>query len=82
MMRLVRRVLLLVSVVALIVVMVAMSVAPAFAAGLNPDGCRGNDHLAIVGIGQGYGRIDENGDNYVCVHQPPNGIRHAYDNQL
>jgi hypothetical protein len=82
MMRLVRRVLLLVSVVALILVMVAMSVAPAFAAGLNSVGCRGNDHLAIVGIGEGYGRIDENGDNFVCVHETPHGIRHAYDNQL
>jgi len=76
-----RRVLLLLSVVAPILVMVAMSVGPAFAAVLNADGCRGTDHLAIVGIGQGYGRIDENGNNYVCVHQTPNGIRHAYDDQ-
>jgi len=76
-----RRVLLLVSVVALIVVMVAMSVGPAFAAGGNPAQCRGHDLLFRTG-GNDPAGIDENGDNYLCVHETP-GPRQfdAYDNR-
>jgi hypothetical protein len=75
-----RRVLLLVSVVALIVVMVAMSVGPVFAAGWNSAGCKGDDLLFRYG-GSGPGRIDENGDGYVCVTGNAQG-RQAYDNRL
>jgi hypothetical protein len=74
-----RRVLLLVSVVALIVVMVAMSVGPAFAAGGNLAQCRGHDLLFRTG-GNDPAGIDENGDNYLCVHETP-GHQHAYDNR-
>jgi hypothetical protein len=74
-----RRVLLLMSVVALIVVMVAMSVGPAFAA-RNSAGCKGDDVLFRYG-GSGPGRIDENGDGYVCLTGNAEG-KQAYDNRL
>jgi hypothetical protein len=76
----IRRVLLLGSVVALIVVMVAMSVGPAFAAGWNSAGCKGDDLLFRTG-GNDPARIDKNGDTYLCVHENPQGHRHAYDNR-
>jgi len=78
-----RRILLLLVVVALFLVMVAMSVGPAFAAAWNPDtGCKGTDtRFFYLGSGLGYGRIDKNADGYVCVTGSPQG-KQAYDNRL
>ena len=75
-----RRVLLLLSAVALILVMVAMSVGPAFAASWNSADCRGHDILFRTG-GNDPAGIDENGDERVCVHETP-GHQHAYDNRV
>ena len=77
-----RRIVLVLSVVALMLVMMAMSVGPAFAAGWNSlTGCRGEDQRFFYpGSGLGYGRVDHNGDNFVCLNEGPQGT-HAYDNR-
>jgi hypothetical protein len=63
----VKRILVLLSVVALMVVMLAMSIAPAFAA-LNAEGCRGVDGLVPVQTDL-QARIDgkKTADNQTCV---------------
>ena len=62
-----KRILVLLSVVALMVVMMAMSVAPAFAA-WNPAGCRGQDELTNWPTG-----VPPDGkrttDGEICVHE-------------
>jgi hypothetical protein len=80
-----RRIMVWLSVVALMVVMMALAVAPAFAAGWDATGCKAGDTLFYIGPGsmQGmvYGPIDKNGDFYVCVNNDPHG-KSAYDNRL
>jgi hypothetical protein len=62
-----RRILVLLSVVALMVVMLAMSVAPAFAAWTGADGqCKGDDFLFPTGTFPPLVKKDKNGDGLVC----------------
>jgi hypothetical protein len=76
-----KRILVLLSVVALMVVMLAMSVAPAFAA-WNPDtGCRGDDVLFRQFFHPVDGRYTV--DDHICVAQDKDGgTKKVYDNRF
>ena len=80
-----RRILVLLSVVALMVVMLAMSVAPAFAAWTGADGaCRGDDFLVTIGTFPPQVKKDKNGDLLVCDDERRNGqgiYSFYYDNR-
>ena len=73
-----KRILVLVTVVALMVVMTAMSVAPAFAAGWGENGCR-NDDILFVATVQTVSK-DRNQDGFVCEHFGSATL--LYDNHL
>ena len=75
-----KRILVLMSVVALMLVMVAMSVAPAFAAWAGP--CRTGDQLVPVRTPKAQ-KSDRNGDTFVCqAHRGPEGTKVGfYDNR-
>ena len=77
-----RRMVMLLSVVALMVVMVAMSVAPAFAAWDAENGaCRTGSYLSYIGnsTSEYHHKVDRNDDNYVCYSPSQNRI---YDNRI
>jgi hypothetical protein len=78
-----RRILVLLTVVALMVVMLAMSVSPAFAAWNTLTGCRGNDQPRPADIFDSQGRVEgkrtENG--LVCVHIFKDGSFRVYDDR-
>jgi len=81
-----KRIVMLLSVVALMVVMLAMSVAPAFAA-WEANGCRtGGSLYGVVVPGTFEASKDRNGDGYVCYisNDTPQGFArtHYYDNRL
>jgi len=80
-----RRILVLVSVVALMVVMLAMSVAPAFAAWTGAGGaCRGDDFLFPTGTFEPLVKKDKNGDGLVCDDERQSNNRiysFYYDNR-
>jgi hypothetical protein len=80
-----RRILVLLSVVALMAVMLAMSVAPAFAAWTGADGaCRGDDFLVTIGTFPPQVKKDKNGDLLVCDDERRNGqgiYSFYYDNR-
>jgi hypothetical protein len=65
--------------VAVVVLLTVLAMAtPAFAAGWNSAGCRGNDLLfrvAQLGL-----RIDHNDDGYICPHVGPGPS--GYDNRF
>ena len=76
-----KRILVLLSVVALMVVMLAMSVAPAFAA-WEANGCRTGAHISSVFSAEERA-IDRNGDTFICIIlQGPQQTQHNYDNRL
>jgi hypothetical protein len=71
----------LLSVVALMVVMLAMSVAPAFAR-WEPNGCRTGGHVVSV-FNEEDRAYDRNGDTFICsILQGPQQVQHFYDNRL
>jgi len=79
-----KRILVLLSVVALMVVMLAMSVAPAFAAWDPMTGCRTGDLLIEADrfppeIASANGKRSV--DPFICVSPSPNGRLHVYDNR-
>jgi hypothetical protein len=75
-----KRILVLLSVVALMVVMLATSVAPAFAAWNPVTGCRGEDPLAPEFFAQGVdGKLTD--DDSICLHLRAQKSFHAYDNR-
>ena len=61
-----KRILLLLTVMALMVVMLAMSVAPAFAATFDADGCHVSDNYATFHYSNS--RLDKNGDGITCQY--------------
>jgi len=61
-----KRILMLLTVVALMMVMVAMSVAPAFAAPSSP--CSGNGSGSLVSALGEIGQYDRNADGWVCKY--------------
>jgi hypothetical protein len=75
-----KRILVLLSVVALMVVMLATSVAPAFAAWDPMTGCRGEDALvpAFFSPGVDGKRTD---DGSICLHLGPKKTESYYDNR-
>jgi len=72
-----RRGLLRLTVAVVMLLMVLAMAAPAFAAGWNSDGCRGDDQL--FRIAQKDLKINRNGDWYICSHDGP-GLS-GYDNR-
>ena len=81
----VKRVAILLSVVALMVVMMAMSVAPAFAAWTAQGGqCReGASGITTTGSYEPFVKLDRNGDGALCYEESnrSGGYRY-YDNRL
>ena len=77
-----KRILLLLSVVALMVVMLAMSVAPAFA-GWEANGCRTGDVLAPDRLPPQFPSPDgkRSDDNLICESELGSGRVHFYDNR-
>jgi hypothetical protein len=77
-----KRILVLLSVVALMVVMLATSVAPAFAAWNPATGCRGTDSLIFAeGIPEAESvNGKRTADPYVCSHRTGSGFN-FYDNR-
>ena len=63
-----RRIVMLLTVVALLVGMLAMSVAPAFALTLDARGCRLADNLYTQDIYSPGSYRDHNGDGWVCSY--------------
>jgi hypothetical protein len=79
----VKRIAMLLSVVALMVVMMAMSVAPAFAAWDAEGGqCRTGDGITTVGSYPPFVKLDRNGDGAVCETLSNQGVYRHYDNRL
>jgi len=80
-----RRILVSLTVVALMVVMLAMSVAPAFAAWTGEGGaCKGDDFLVTIGTFPPQVKKDKNGDGLVCDDERRNGqgiYSFYYDNR-
>ena len=80
-----KRILMMLSVVALMVVMLAMSVAPAFAAWTGAGGaCKGDDFLFPTGTFPPLVKKDKNGDGLVCNDERRNGqgiYSFYYDNR-
>jgi hypothetical protein len=78
-----RRMVMLLSVVALMVVMMAMNVAPAFAAWDAQGGqCRTGDGITTVGSYPPFVKLDRNGDGAVCYTVSDRGVYRHYDNRL
>ena len=79
-----RRMVLLLSVVALMVVMMAMNVAPAFAAWDAEGGqCRtGAGGITTVGSYPPFVKLDRTGDGIVCYKVSDQGVYRYYDNRL
>jgi hypothetical protein len=80
-----KRIVMLLTVMALMLVMVAMSVAPAFGSRINQFGCIQKSGFALVIVSANpalFSPYDRNNDGIVCSYHNPQGKVHFTDNHL